>query len=241
MSFDRYFIPDKFVVGDTVYLRDNQAKHCIAVMRHKKGDEIVLFNGTGGEYCAEIVGLAKREVMLTIKKFAPIERELSVNIILLVAPPKQKRFEFLIEKATELGVNKITPLVSKRSVRVKNELSETQRKRYIAKIIEACKQCGRNRLPALTAPVKLQDALATQADMRLLLSLEGSPDAVEILQKSPAPSTIALAVGPEGGFTKEELADFRNNGWLEWRLANTTLRVETAALAALAYLNCVFV
>ena len=231
MNLERYFIADSLIVDTHAFLTDEQAKHCRTVMRNKPGDRVVLFNGFSGEYIAEIINLTKKDINLKILEFNDIQRTPSVKISLFTAIPRQKRFDFLIEKVTELGASEIIPLITKRSGNVSTELSDAKLSRYKTKIIETCKQCGRNILPTLCPAKSLESILTLDADLKIILHPYSEDLQISGIKRKI--DSIMLAVGPEGGFTEDEVQSLQNKGWLGLSIGQSILRVETAAISAL--------
>lgn len=229
----RYFSDDPipWPTEGTVRLVDNEAHHFLHVMRGKIGDRLTLFDGSGAEFEAEVTKTTRREVMLAVLSREEVDREPGVELTLGVAIPKGDRQKVLVEKLTELGVARLVPLVTERSVAAPKASGLEKLRRAV---VEASKQCGRNRLMVIDEPVPLAEFLAsTEADRRLIAHPYGGT-AVE----PPAAGTIAVAVGPEGGFSDSEVATARDAGWAPLTLGRSILRIETAAIGAAAILAC---
>lgn len=231
-SVERFFLPQPLQLA-TVEFDGSEAHHLMHVLRAKVGDRVGLFNGQGDEAIAELVNLRKRTAELRIhevRKTPPDVREL----ILATALPKGDRARWLIEKATELGVTRIIPLRTTRSV---VEPGEGKRDKLTQAAIAACKQCGRSHLPQMDPMTALEDVLrefsGTLPSRVLLLTDPHAERSVaqlfESLGNAPQ-STIAL-IGPEGGFTAAEHSAAIDAGALSVRLGRHILRIETAALA----------
>ncbi|MCD4658250.1 MAG: 16S rRNA (uracil(1498)-N(3))-methyltransferase [Planctomycetes bacterium] len=235
MKLERYFITDSLSVGKSACLTRDQAKHCRTVMRNKVCDSVVLFNGVGGEFISEITEISKNDIVLKVLEFVDVNRVPDAEILLFTAMPKHKRFDFLIEKATELGVSKIIPLLTSRSGNIRSAASESKTERRKTKIIEACKQCGRNILPELCAPRNLESMLEIDADLKIVL--HPSTTNFRITEEKSKFKSIALAIGPEGGFTDAEVRSLKRNGWQCLTIGQSILRVETAVIAALSIVN----
>src|SRR5262245_60455622 len=139
---DRFFV-DTPISGDRAMLIGDEARHLAAVMRAQVGDEVVLFDGSGAEFGARITGLKKNTVELVVLERREISRELPIPLTLAVALPKGDRQKWLVEKATELGVTRLVPLITERGVA---QLVESALERLRRAVIEASKQCGRNKL-----------------------------------------------------------------------------------------------
>ncbi len=215
-----------------VTLAGSEAHHLIHVMRARAGDPVVLFDGSGAEFPSRVARVGRAEVELTVLERHETDRELPRHVLLAVSLPKGDRQRWLVEKAVELGVAELVPLGAMRSVAqpVRQALDRLRRA-----VVEASKQCGRNRLMRIAEPVAWPDFVAaTLGEPHRLLAHPGSRHAPYDLPK-PADRLLA-AVGPEGGFTAEEVALAEAAGWRLVDLGPRTLRVETAALmlAALA-------
>lgn len=252
---DRFFTPDPLGVGEYV-LAGAEAHHLVAVRRFAPGDRVVLFNGDGTEYPAEILAAGKKSVTLHVLGVEAADRELSFPLVVAAALPKGDRADFLVEKLTELGVTRFVPLVTARSVVVPKESATGK---FARAVIEASKQCGRNRLMAVDPP-RGWEAFVTRDDLpgtRFVLHTGPGLSSVVDLREAgpsgsgvgdpgpasrrPAPDPpgggIAVAVGPEGGFSPEEVGAARAAGWKVATLGPRVLRVETAAVAAAAVLG----
>ncbi len=227
---DRYFSDDP-IEGEWVTLRESEAHHLLHVMRAKVGTPIVLFDGRGGEWTAEVMKLNRTEVRLALDEHNPIERELANELTLAIALPKGDRQRWLVEKAVELGVSRIVPLTTARST---SSAAEPPAKlaRYV---IEASKQCGRNRLLEIAKPQAWGELVSQDLGANKFVAHPGGVCVGE-LERVPDASTF-LAIGPEGGFTDDEIALARQAGWQIVGLGTRILRIETAALALVAQLT----
>ncbi|MGY0197105.1 16S rRNA (uracil(1498)-N(3))-methyltransferase [Leptothrix sp. BB-4] len=219
------------------------ARH-VQVLRHQPGDALTLFDGRGGEWQAEVVRMGRSDVSVRIGAHDPVERELPLAVTLAAVMPANDRFDWLIEKATELGAAAIEPLMSERSVlRLNAERAEKKRAHWQAIAVAAAEQCGRTRVPRI-APVRtLAAALAAPAGgpdtvTTLALSLaESRPLAERLAQPGPTGQALRLYSGPEGGFSPDEEMALRRAGVLPTTLGPRVLRAETAPLAALGYIG----
>ncbi len=231
---DRYFVENP-IEGRQARLSGAEAHHLAHVMRAKLGDEVVVFDGSGAEFVARVEHLGRSEVELSVVARHPIDRESCVAITLGVALPKGDRRRWLVAKAVELGVARLVPLKTARS---QDRESSDASARLRQAVIEASKQCGRNRLMEIAPPQKLSDYLAAASDAPRLLAQPGARSFRSTLDEIAAtgarPGAIALAVGPEGGFSPDELGVARDHGWRRVGLGQRILRVETAALALAA-------
>lgn len=235
---ERFFLESIPAPGESALLEGNEAHHLAHVVRAKPGMSIELFDGQGRECSAIILAVRKQNVELEITSRRQIDRELACKLTLAVALPKGDRQRWLIEKATELGVAQIIPLAAERSVAEATDGALERMRRYV---IEASKQCGRNRLMHLTEPLSAAELLQTEEhhDLRLVAHphFETSAPARAAWEFSTATSVVA-AIGPEGGFTPGELDLFQTAQWRRLSLGPRILRVETAALAIAALVGC---
>lgn len=226
---NRFYTDDILRPGE-YSLTGPEAHHLTAVRRGAVGDAIVLFNGDGREYPAEIVSLGKKSVGLIVGESCVVDRELGFPIEVACAMPKGDRGDFLIEKLTELGVTRFTPLLTARTVvQPKDARIDNLRKA----VIEASKQCSRNTLMEVRTATSW-DAFTSDAELRVILH----PGATALTQLSVSHSgSVAVAIGPEGGFTDGEVADALARGWQVATLGPRILRIETAAIAAVSILG----
>ena len=245
---NRYFVETP-ITGDNARLDGAEAHHLAHVMRAKVGDEVTLFDGSGTEFIARVVAIGRSSVDLAVLARQEIDRELPRRITLAVSLPKGDRQRWLVEKATELGMARLVPLVTERSVAqpVASALVRLERS-----VIEASKQCGRNRLMQISEPLRWRDFVAgTPANaFRWIahpsfrrsepLSLRERVGVRESIDEASCAAEFIFAVGPEGGFTDDEVRKALDAGWQSLSLGPRILRVETAAiaLASWAALTC---
>jgi len=238
MRVSRFFLPQSLSPGATVRLADDSAHYLRTVLRLKKGSELVVFNGEGGEYPATVLEAHKEAVSVVLGAFNPREAESPLRTHLGLGISRGERMDLGIQKAVELGVSTITPLFTERCVVRLDEARQDLRLRHWRKVAQsACEQCGRNRLAELFEPMALEDWLARQAGLRLFLDPHGS----KRLRELPLPQgPVCLLAGPEGGFAEHERAAALQAGFTALRLGPRVLRTETAALAALAAIQAVW-
>jgi 16S rRNA (uracil1498-N3)-methyltransferase len=255
---DRYFVQTP-ITGEQVSLTGAEAHHLINVMRARQGAKVILFDGSGLEFLARVEQLGRNEVELTVLGREEVDRELPFVLTLGVALPKGDRQKWLVEKAVELGVGRVIPLKTQRAVAqpVQQALDRLRRS-----VIESSKQCGRNRLMEITEPLEFSDYVdATRHQPCRVLAHPHAPHPKKNFTHSedvgcvkhtdemvhfmhPTDDTewsseIFLAVGPEGGFTNEEVDLAAKAGWHIVDLGPRILRIETAAvlLAAIVWRN----
>lgn len=231
---DRYFLETP-PIDERAVVAGPEAHHLIHVMRCRPGDDVVLFDGSGAEFAAQVQSVGRTEVQCRIVARQQIDRELSRSVVLAVALPKGDRQRWLVEKCVELGVATLVPLETERGVAqpVDNALVRLRRA-----VIEAAKQCGRNRLMEIAAPVRWADFVQTQApEAARFLAHPSGASIAKALSTSETTSTarsLVFAVGPEGGFAAAEVKLAMVHGWQTLDLGTRILRVETAALALAA-------
>lgn len=238
----RFHFPFPLSTGALLDLPAGAARH-VQVLRLQPGDTITLFNGEagGGEFEAGITHMGRSEVQVKVGVHLALERDSSREVHLLVGMPANERMDWLVEKATELGVTSIQPLLLERSVlRLSGERADKKLSHWRGIAIAACEQCGRNRVPQVHPVRTLADwvrAAKAPLDQRLLLSLrEGSQPLRQVTHASDQGALIFLS-GPEGGLTPTEEDLALAQGFSPVSLGPRVLRSETAPLAALAALT----
>ena len=216
------------IAENTRFALDAHAAQHVRVLRLRVDESITLFDGTGGEVPAALIEIGKRDVVVETKTRLAIERELSRHITLNVGLIANDRFDWLIQKATELGVAAIQPLYTERSQRIPGDI-EKRVAHWRGVVIAACEQCGRNALPIISAPVAFEQALANAPrELSVLMDAEG-----EARLAIDSASDVHVFVGPEGGFSTPELQRLREHCAHRLRIGVTVLRAETAAIAAI--------
>ncbi len=230
---DRFFAESP-ILGDRAELIGPEAHHAIHVMRLGVGDAVSLFDGTGVEFHARIQRADRRRLELSILDRCPVDRELPYAISLAVALPKGDRQRWLIEKATELGVTRLIPLVTVRGVARPNP---SALKRLRRTVIESSKQCGRNVLMQIEEPQAWSAFVCSATPDEPRWVAHPSPEGAslsEVRQSRAEAQHLTLAIGPEGGFADTEIEAARAAGWKTVSLGPRLLRIETAALAMVA-------
>lgn len=231
---DRRFFVDHPLVEGTAQLAGPEAEHLTKVLRAKPGDAVLLFDGGGAEFTARITRTGRAIVELAVLARHEICRELATALTLGVALPKGDRQRWLVEKAVELGVTRVVPLITDRGVAEPSPGALARLSRYV---IEASKQCGRNRLLEIAAPLPVGQYCRQAPPGACRLVADFGPDAIPLarLPASAAVGGVWLAVGPEGGFTEDEASTAAS--WQRVSLGPRVLRIETAALALAAYFS----
>jgi 16S rRNA (uracil1498-N3)-methyltransferase len=238
----RFHCPVPLTTGSSLALPPGAARH-VQVLRLQPGDAITLFNGEGGEYTALIERMGRQDVGVRIESHQAIEREAPRAVHIALGMPANERMDWLVEKATELGVASIQPLLTERSVlRLSGERAEKKQAHWQSIAAAACEQCGRNRVPAVHAPRSLADwaqklVPATEASPALRWMLSLTPDSLSLPHAmttlQPGAALYVLS-GPEGGLSASEENTARAHGFAPVSLGASILRAETAPLSVLA-------
>ncbi|MBV8975611.1 MAG: 16S rRNA (uracil(1498)-N(3))-methyltransferase [Sinobacteraceae bacterium] len=240
MRLTRVYVDTALEPGADLTLPQGAASHLLRVLRLRPGAALTLFNGRGGEYLARIERVQRTEVTVAVGEHQAIERESPLPLTLAQGVSRGERMDLVVQKATELGVSRLVPVLTERSiVRLDDEQSDRKSSHWRSIAIAACEQCGRNRLPTVALPARLREFLAEPAGdtMRLLLS----PSAERRLEDVPRPAAgAAVLIGPEGGLSDSEHADAQAAGFIGVNLGPRVLRTETAAIAALTLLQRAF-
>lgn len=239
----RIYADQALTTGMACALPEAAARHLLQVLRLKVGDGLILFNGQGGEYEAHIEQAGKREVIARVGSFRNVSRESPLRVTLAQCVSKGERMDYTLQKAVELGVTGVQPLLSARSVvRVDEERWEKKLEHWRGVIVAACEQSGRTRLPVLHPIHGLRDWLAGDARSSVKLTL--APGAAGTLATLSAPKGkmehVVVLVGPEGGLSAEELATAQRAGFIALRLGPRVLRTETAGVALIAAIQAMW-
>jgi 16S rRNA (uracil1498-N3)-methyltransferase len=240
MSLPRFYSPFALAIGSSVELPSSAAHHAAKVLRMRVGDALVLFDGRGGEYSASLEGIDKKRVVVSVNSHVDIERESPLAVTLVQAVSSRDRMDVTLQKAVELGVARIVPVMSQRSVvRLSGERADQRVQHWQQVVVAACEQCGRNQVPHVEALIPLVTFLERPQPSvgRWMLS----PHAEHALRSLEKPLTaVELLVGPEGGLTAEEERAAGDAGFMAVRIGPRILRTETAAPALLAAMQALW-
>jgi 16S rRNA (uracil1498-N3)-methyltransferase len=232
----RVYVEEALAPGRPCTIDGTAVNHISRVLRLRDGDALTLFDGRGGEYTARITGFRKNAVQVDVQEHRAIERESALDLTLVQGVSRGERMDWVMQKATELGVRRIVPVLTERTVvRLDDRQGEKKLQHWRAIVIAACEQCGRNRVPEVSAPLGLYETLLTldAAATRVLLSPSGKLRVRDL----PRPVKVTLLIGPEGGLADNEEYAAVTAGFQQVQLGPRILRTETAALAALAALQ----
>lgn len=244
MSLPRFYCPSPLTANQAIALPEALAHHAVRVLRLKNNTPVVLFDGSGGQYDA-ILHIDGKHASAQLGDKNPVERELPGTITLVQGLASGDKMDWIIEKAVEMGVHRMVPVAARRSVLQLSGARLEKRLQHWEKIVQsACEQCGRNRLPQVAPPVTLTEYFSqTKTDGLTLLchpdadtTLAQALSSANILSGADAPG-ITILIGPEGGWSDDELLTAEKNGATRIAFGSRVLRTETAGLAMVAAIN----
>ena len=247
MSFPRFYCSAEpssvLLAGGQVDLPENAARHAARVLRLRSGDDLVLFDGAGGEYAARIAAVDRDRVSVDVLEWRDAECEAPIRLTLVQALQSGEKMDMTVQKAVELGVERVVPVSSRRSVvKLEGERAAKRLEHWRAVAASACEQCGRNRVPKIMALEGLDRWLGmpiTGNVLRLML-VPGSGRTLGSLAPPQASGQVELLIGAEGGLAPDEMEMAERAGYIGVRLGPRILRTETAGLAALAAIQCLW-
>ena len=230
MRLSRFYIAAPLSLGQHA-LPEEQAHYIGRVLRHGVGDALQLFDGSGQEYLGQLIEVGKKSLRVELTEQLPGLPDSPLRIHLGQGLSRGERMDWAIQKATELGVAEITPIVSERcEVRLKDERADKRLAHWRQVAISACEQCGRSVLPVIHAPISLAEWQGhVQAELKLVLHPVAAP-----LESHARPHSLAFLIGPEGGLSEAEVEQAKAAGFHAARLGPRVLRTETAPVVALA-------
>lgn len=233
----RIYIQLPLATGQIITLPETAVRHLVQVLRMQPGETFIVFNGQGGEYAATLESAGKREASARIGAFNNVSRESPLHVTLAQCVSKGERMDYTLQKAVELGVTEIVPLLSSRSVvRLDGERWEKKMEHWRGVIISACEQSGRTQVPVLHAIAELSHWLPLNSKDALKLTL--APEVrggLKDLRHRGEP--VVLLIGPEGGLSSAEIALAGGHGFRSIRLGPRVLRTETAGVVCLAHMQ----
>lgn len=235
MRNPRIYSEQPLQAGTTVDLAESAANHVGKVLRMKVAEPLILFNGEGGAFQGKVTAVSKKQVQVELEHLLEGDAESPLVIELGQTLSRGERMDYAIQKATEMGVTSITPLFSERcEVKLNAERQEKQRRRMQQIAVSACEQCGRNIVPVINPPMKLQewlDSRETELNFVLHHRTEKKLDGYD------KPASVSLLIGPEGGLTAEEIALAEAKAFKPLALGPRVLRTETAPVAAVSLMQ----
>ena len=241
MRQNREYIDAPLAVGAKVELPEAAAAHLLRVLRLGVGDGCVLFNGDGFDYDCRLTAAGKRAGEAEVLAARPVGNESALRIVLLQGVARGEKMDWILQKATELGVAAFVPVSSERSeVRLDAERARKRLAHWQGVVASACGQSGRAVVPPVAAPATLADAVAALPADALKLTLDPAADSAVRGLADPGGRSVVVAIGPEGGWSPRDRATLAGAGFEGLRLGPRILRTETAGLAAIAALQARF-
>lgn len=238
MRLTRIYQPQALSSGQIIYLSKGAAQHLIRVLRLGEGDNFIVFNGQAGEFHATITKLNKNTAIVKLGEFRTVHRESPLQITLAQAILRSDKMDYVLQKAVELGVTRFIPLITTHSIL--RLAPERWQKRYLhwqGVMLAACEQSGRTRLPKLENPMTFDVATTgIKADQRIILQTQ----AQQAIHSLPVCHSVAILVGPEGGWSENELKGACVATYTPVQLGPRVLRAETAGLVAISVLQSLY-
>jgi 16S rRNA (uracil1498-N3)-methyltransferase len=237
---NRFYHSKPININETIVMDQFAAHHALKVMRLKKNDQLILFNGDGSDFTGHVVSISKSQVQVLIKSKKSIESESNIRVILLQALTSSEKMDLIIQKTTELGISEIQPIICARSVvKIKNEKIEKKLLHWRQVSIAACEQCGRAEIPTIHKPVNIIKYLEKVEESDKATKIILSPEATNSLDNSITviKQDIKVLIGPEGDFTKQELDHSIQKGFSPVNIGPRILRTETAPICILSILQ----
>lgn len=229
----RFYVNLALTEKDQINMPEEVARH-ILVLRLRASEEITLFNGDGNEYVAIISKIDKKSISVVVQQQLPqksLQQPLKIDLLLCII--SNDKMDLAIQKAVELGVTSITPIISERSQKLIQEKFAKRMEHWQKIIISSCEQCGNNILPQINLPTTFNHAITNKPNgLRLILSPRSGNTS-----KHSSASEVQLLIGPEGGFSSTELEKAQDHGFLPVQLGNLVLRSETAVIVGLTYIQ----
>lgn len=235
MRIPRIFTEQSLQTGSDIELDENASRHVGKVLRMQAGRELVLFDGRGGEYTATITDVGKKVVCVAINEFHDVERESPLAIHLGIGISRGERMDWVLQKATELGVARITPLFTERTeVKLTGPRLEKKQQHWQQILVSACEQCQRNTLPQLQTAQRIDDWWPDVTETSRFVLHHRTDVSLSATEK---PASVALVIGPEGGLSDVEIQRAQQHEFQPLALGPRVFRTETAPIAAISVLQ----
>lgn len=233
MEIKRFFVPKDAVDDDTITITGDEHVHLSNVLRFRVGYKLIICDNSGNDYHCTVKSINAKSTICTVDSIEMNETEHRIQAILLCGLTKCEKYEIGIQKAVELGVNKIIPFISQ------NTSEKNFRRSRIERIVlEACKQCGRAILPEVTEPLSFTEAVEVAEGLKIIpYEKEKENTFISILRELPKYDKVSLLVGSEGGFTPEEVEYAKSRGFASVSLGKRILRAETAVIMGLSNIS----
>ena len=239
----RFYVPKESVKGNKIFVYGKEAHHILDVMRLKKSDSVVTFDGTGKEYVGVIKEVGRDSLVVEVAETRESNSGLKIAVTLIQAIPKKEKMDYIVEKATELGVSAVIPVIAGRTiVNWDEKKKEAHAQRWCKISREASKQCGRSDIPDVSSVKDLKSAVkdTENHDLKLIAALSDGAISLKDALKDFEGKRITIAIGPEGDFTPDEIKLAKSLGFKVVNLGQRVLKSDTAGLAMLAVLNYEF-
>jgi 16S rRNA (uracil1498-N3)-methyltransferase len=236
MRIPRLYTPQALASGSLIDLDEASSRHLVSVLRMSAGQQVILFNGLGGEYSGQLSNVRKNTASVSVSKFINSDRESPLKVHLAIGVSRGDRMDWIVQKATELGVCSITPLFTERTeVKLNAERLDKKNRHWQQVAISACEQCQRTLVPLVSPAIPLTQWIAVDNDSLKLVLHHRADKRLTALNKDS--NLVSLLVGPEGGLSDSEIDLSLNYGFKPLALGPRVLRTETAPLAALSILQ----
>jgi 16S rRNA (uracil1498-N3)-methyltransferase len=237
----KFFVPKENIYNDIALIEGDDVKHIYKVLRLEKGHIVNINNCDGEEYIGEIISVDKKEVQVLLKEKVEINRESSLKISLFQGLPKSSKMDLIVQKAAELGIMSITPLLTERVV-VKSEISEfTKTERWKRIALEACKQCKRSIIPEINTPIEFNALISSLSQYDLIIvpyeNEKGYGIKNLIKDLNTEIRNVSVIIGPEGGFEEDEINSLKDQNAKIVTLGPRILRTETAGFVCASILQ----
>lgn len=232
MRIPRIYAPQALTLNTPIDLNETAAHYLLKVLRCEIGRPLIVFNGEGGEFHGEIVSASKKKVRIILNQWIDSNRQSPLITELAIGISRGDRFDWVLQKATELGVHRIIPLITERTeVKLSGERAQKKWNHWQQITASSCEQCQRNILPELLPITHLSEwQTSTQADCKLVLHHRTEKKLSDV----QTPKNVAILIGPEGGLSAEEIEQSQDYGFMPTVFGSRVLRTETAPLAALS-------
>jgi 16S rRNA (uracil1498-N3)-methyltransferase len=231
----RIYLDNRITTGETLALSTSASNHLVRVLRCKKDSAVTVFNGAGGEFSATLLNENPKAASVIINSFVDINRESPLRIRLIQGVSRSEHMDTTIQKATELGVSEIIPVICERSVNINRQRANKKHERWNQIAISACEQSGRNLLPAIHQATTFEKAInEVSTDTRLVLDPAAAKGINDIKPDIPS---ICIISGPEGGLSEQEVNTASDTGYNRIKFGPRILRTETAAPAVISALQ----
>lgn len=241
MRVTRCYVDALLQSGTRLVLPESTANHLARVLRLREGDDCVLFNGDGQDYAARLAAVGKREVSADVLSASTVDNESPLRILLLQGIARGEKMDLILQKATELGVSGVLPVIAERTeVKLDAERTAKRMSHWRSVMVSACEQSGRARVPELEQPAALAQAATNLPQHCIKLTLDPGGAFSLATLTAPGDQPIAVAIGPEGGWSPRDREILSAAGFHGLRMGPRILRTETAGLAAISALQSRF-